>query len=284
MSSNIEFENGLYGIKATIKTTWQDSFLQILIDNEVQELILNNAKGWQGDNVDFLQWLPDLKSIAIIDMRLKSIGAVHYLHNLLQIQLITYANQPIDFTSFPELVVCDFEWIRGSDSIFSCTVLKSLCINRYNSKSSETFKVLKNLEKLTLLNSPIENIEGLSALSNLKYLRLANLKKLKSLDGLENLTQLEELKIHSCKGTSVITNIFKLVKLKRLHLLETGTIESIKGIENLFELWDFIFYGSTNILDGDISPVLKLKNLAKISYQNRKHYSHKREDFGKLYG
>ena len=62
-----------------------------------------------------------------------------------------------------------------------------------------------------------------------------------------------------------------------------GNIESIKGIEELKELSIFLFYESTNIIDGDISPVFKLANLSKISYQNRKHYSHKREEFGKLY-
>jgi hypothetical protein len=37
------------------------------------------------------------------------------------------------------------------------------------------------------------------------------------------------------------------------------------------------------IVDGDLFPITKLKSLNKISYQNRRHYSHKREDFGKLY-
>jgi hypothetical protein len=62
-------------------------------------------------------------------------------------------------------------------------------------------------------------------------------------------------------------------------LLNIGNIETIKGIENLKDLNDFIFYESTNILDGDLYPITKLENLKKIAFQNRRHYSHKREDF-----
>lgn len=94
---------------------------------------------------------------------------------------------------------------------------------------------------------------------------------------------LEELEIQRCKGITAISEVFKLGKLKRLLLIDLGGIASIGGIENLTELEEFLFYESTNIVDGDLSPITRLKKLSKISYQNRKHYSHRREQFGKLY-
>ncbi len=282
MTNNIYFENGLSGTKAILKGSWQDTYLKLLLDKGVQELELNDGKGWRGDNVDFLRLLPNLKSLIIIDFSIKSIEAIHTLNGLLVLEISTYCKIPINFNAFPDLVECSFEWIKGSDSLFETSSIQKLFINRYDKKSSEAFSKLFNLKELSILNSPIENIQGLSALKDLKVLRLGGLKKVTSLQGLQNLHELEELEIQRCKGLFAIPEVFKLNKLKRLLLNDLGDIASIRGIESLAELKDFLFYESTNIIDGDLLPITKLKSLNNISYQNRKHYSHRREDFLKL--
>jgi hypothetical protein len=283
MSNIIEFENSRYGIKAIIKGVWQDTYLKLLLDKGVQELELNDGKGWRGDNVDFLKFLSNMKSLIIIDFSIKSIEPIHNLSELLKLEISTYSKTPINFKAFPKLVECSFEWIKGSDSLFEVLSLKKLFINSYDKKSSDVFSKLISLEELSIINSPVENIEGISVLKNLKVLRLGNLKKLTSLQGLHNLHELEELEIQRCKGIFTISEVLQLNKVKRLLLIDLGDIASINGIENLTELQDFLFYESTNIIDGDLLPITKLNSLKKISYQNRKHYSHKREDFGKLY-
>jgi len=283
MSGNIEFSNGTYGLKAVVKTTWEDSFLKLLIDKEVVELELNDGKGWRGDNIDFIESLPNLEALTIIDFNIKSIDSVRYLSELKYLELITYCKKSIDFHSFPKLVECSFEWIKGSSSLFEMPNIRKLFINNYKEKGSGVFSRLVNLEELAILNSPIEDLQGISTLRNLRSLRLANLRKITSLLGLENLQQLEELEIQRCKGISTVFEVFSLGSLRRLLLLDLGNIASIKGIEALSSLEDFLFYESTNVIDGDISPVLTLKSLKKISFQNRRHYTHKREDFGKLF-
>jgi hypothetical protein len=44
-----------------------------------------------------------------------------------------------------------------------------------------------------------------------------------------------------------------------------------------------LFYESTNIVDGDLSPLTRQKNLSSVSFQDRRHYSHKRLEFGVAY-
>lgn len=283
MNNKIEFENGPFGIKAIIKGVWQDTYLKLLFKKEVQELELNEGKGWHGDNLDFLKFIPNLKSIIIIDFSIQSIQPIHSLISLTHLRLLTNCKKPINFMSFPELEYCDFEWIKGSESLFECKRLKGLGINRFNNKSSALFANLNDLERLTILNAKIENIDGINELKKLKYLSISNLKNLNSLKGLQNLHELEELEIQRCKGLYDVSIIFKLTKLKRLLLIDLGDISSIMGLENLTGLRDFLFYESTNVIDGDLFPITKLSSLRKISYQNRKHYTHKREDFVKLY-
>lgn len=283
MINNVEFEKGLYGTKAIIKGTWQDAFLKLFKEHGVQELELNDGKGWRGDSLDFLKHLTNLKSIIIIDFSIKSIEAVHSLKELIKLEISTYSKTPIDFKTFPELEDCSFEWSDGSESLFEVLSLKKLFINSYNKKSSDKFSKLINLEELSILNSSIEDIQGLSKIKNLKALRLGNLKKITSLQGLQNLHDLVELEIQRCKGIFTVSEILDLIKIERLLLLDLGDIKSIKGIEKLVNLKVFIFYESTNIVDGDLTPLTKLNSLKKVSFQNRRHYSHKRENFGELF-
>ncbi|MVM32441.1 hypothetical protein GO755_20520 [Spirosoma sp. HMF4905] len=283
MNNNIEIQHGIYGPKAVIKSKWHESFLDEILSKEVKELEINDGKGWNGDDVNFLKYLPELESLTLIDLTLKSVEPVHFLENLIRLELITYSKTPVFFGLFPKLLDCGFEWITGSDSLFERRNLKKLYINNLKKNDSSIFSSLANLQHLSILNSKLENLHGIFSLKNLLYLRLANLNKVTSIKDIGNLSNLEELEIQRCKHINSIYDIFNLFNLKRLLLLDMGDIESIIGLESLVNLESFLFYESTNIVDGNISPLLKLNNLANISFKNRKHYTHKREDFGALY-
>lgn len=283
MDNSVEFENGLFGTKAIIRGIWQEPYLEIFNEKKVQELELNDGKGWCGNNIEFIKFLPKLKSLSIIDLRINSIESIHSLNGLKKLKLITYSKKPINFSNFPELEQCDFEWVKGSESLFRCNKLTRLSLNRFDNKTSTLFSNLNKLEKLTIMNSAIEDLVGLENLIQLNYLSITNLKNLSSLIGLQDLIQLEELEIYKCKKVSEISILLKLTNLRRLLLIDIGNILSIKGLENLTNLREFLFYESTNIIDGDLFPLTKLNFLHKISFQNRKHYSHKRENFQKQF-
>jgi hypothetical protein len=161
--------------------------------------------------------------------------------------------------------------------------LKSLGLNNYKKKSSYAFSNLKRLKQLALLNSSLEDLSGIYELGEVTSLKIARLRKLSSVAGIAALKNLELLEIHTCKGIDSISEVFSLDRLKILFLVNMATIDTLQGLEKLTELEEFIFYESTNIADGDLSPILSLKNLKKISFQNRRHYSHRREDFEGLY-
>ena len=280
MITGVSIENGVYGPRAVLTAAWSEAIQHFLLENAVAEIELNDGKGWRGKTLDFLSAFPQLRSFKIIDLRISSVEPIHFLRELRALEVITYCKTELRFSAFPHLEKCALEWRPNSGSLFDCGTLKNLFINRYNGKDVAPFARLKKLESLAILNAPIENLSGLHDLKNLRSLRLANLKRLTSLAGIEGLAELEELEIHTCRGVSSINEIGHLSRLRKLNLNNDGEIATLKPLEKLSALESVSFYESTNIVDGDLSPLMRQMNLVRVSFQNRRHYSHQREDFG----
>lgn len=283
MIEGIQLEDGQYGRRAVATSAWSAEMTDYLLANDVVELELNDGKGWHGENLSFLNMLPRLQAFTIIDLNISSVAPIHFLRELRALNVTTYCHTEIDFSAFPRPEECALEWRPKAASLFDCPTLKKLFVNRYDGRDGAPFARLINLESLAILNAPVENLHGLRALKKLRSLRLAGLKRLKSLAGVEGLIGLEELEVHTCRAICSIEEIGSLSRLQRLHLNNDGDIRSLKPLEKLNYLTSVLFYESTNILDGDLSPLLRQKHLSRVSFQNRRHYSHRREDFGVAY-
>jgi hypothetical protein len=276
-------EQGPFGLRAVITSTLREDTLRDLGNLPIAELELNDGKGWRGDDLSFLNEFRHLLGFKIIDLNIKSVEPIHALHSLQALDVLTHCKTELRFAQFPDLVECGLEWRPKAMSLFDCVGLKRLYVNRFDGANADPFGRLINLESLTILGSPIVSLEGLSPLAKLRSLRLGDFRKLESLKGIENLIRLEKLEINTCRKIGSIEQIANFVNLRELHLNNLGRIASLKPIGSLHNLWCLTFYESTDILDGDLSPLFGLPNLQKISFQNRRHYSHRREDFGHAY-
>jgi len=284
MIDGIRVEDGKYGRRAVATSAWSEEMTDYLLDNGIVELELNVAKGWRGNDLLFLAKLPQLQSFEILDHRFPSVDPIHFLRELRSLKVETYCRTEIRFSAFPRLEQCALEWRPKATSLFDCTTLRKLFVNCYKGQDVAPFARLVNLESLAILNGPAKNLRGLAALQRLRSLRLALLRRLTSLAGIEGLANLEELVITTCRALGPIEEIGSLSRLRKLQLDNNGDIESLKPLEKLSALEWVFFTGSSNIHDGDLSPLLRLKNLSRLSFQNRRHYSHRREEFAAFYG
>jgi len=272
-------EKGIYGQKLVVKSLWDDRVENFLKSHDINELELNYAKGWVGKDISFLSRIPNLIALTIIDWNIENITPIHALSSVRYLEISTYCKTKIDFTAFPILEECKLEWRPKAKSIFDCHSLRKLFVNRYIESNISPFSTLTELESLSIASSPISDLHGLSNLKQLKFLGLYHLRKLNSLVGVEAIATLEQLEINSCRAISKLDEIGRLTKLKKLELCDDGNIESIAFIKSLVNLEVFLFYESTNIVDGDLTHLRRLGKLSKISFQDRKHYSHKLIDF-----
>jgi hypothetical protein len=278
MVNGVLLEPGTYGRRAIITAPWRDEMASALVEANIRELDLNDGKGWRGSELSFLTSLPQLQSLTILDLTISHIDEIHLLRELRELEVITYCDTKISFSAFPFLQRCSLQWRAGAASLFECSSLKHLFVDGYSGKDVLPFTKLANLESLAILNAPIESLEGLSALKNLVSLRLGRLIRLKSLAGIEGLKNLEALEIQRCWKIGSIEQVAGLIRLRTLFVNDSGEIESLQPLTNLKRLESVMFYESTNILDGDLSPLTQLPKLSEVSFRNRKHYSHRREE------
>lgn len=267
-----------------MNSAWSDRLIDGFVRKKVVELELNIANGWTGNDLSFLAKLPHLKCLEILDLVIRDIEPIHHLRKLKRLGVTTYCSTEIDFSAFPELESCGLEWRAKAKSLFDCVTLRELFVDRYKGKDADPFAKLVNLEELQILNSPIADIRALGELSSLRSLRLANFRCLISLAGLEKLKNLEALEIDTCRGVCSIDEIGSLHRLRHLHLSNDGDIASLKPLAKLKDLESITFPESTNIIDGDLSVIVNQKNLSCVSFQNRRHYSHRREEFSAYWG
>lgn len=272
-------EHGIYGPRVALTGPWTPAIGEYIGREDIRELYLNHARGWKGGNLDFLKTLPELIAFSIIDLTINDITPIHRLTALRALEISTYCRTAINFAEFSRLERAVFYWREGSDSLFESSTLRSLFLHRYSGWESRPFGQLTGLKELSIANANLREIESLAGLSDLRFLGLYNLKKLASLHGIQQLQCLEALEVNGCKEFRTIEELSSLGRLQRLQLNDDGEIASFGPLRNLTGLEEVLFYESTNIVDGDLSPLAAMPRLQRVSFQNRRHYSHKREDF-----
>ncbi len=279
MSIDISIEKGEFGERLVLHQEWKSEYINYMLDHDISELNVNYARGFKGGSLDFLQDLPFLTGLLLIVYNVSDTSVIHSLKRLRALNLGTQDKTPLDFTHFPSLEDCFLNWRTNSESIFQCINLKRLYIDKYAEKTTERFGHLSALKELYFSAGPVADLKGLSSLQGLEKLGFYHLRSLASLEGIQSLTRLEELKIETCRKINSIDEVRNLKNLRRLTIANCGDIVSLRPIDGLSELERLYFYESTNILDGDLSSLKRLKRLLDVRFKDRKHYSQKREHY-----
>lgn len=250
---------------------------------------------------DFLKQIDFIKEVSLINFQMKLDG-IQFLKKLENLY-IGSTNEPIDFTQNPCLKTLSFTYDKHRISVFDCVSIEDLIIWSYNLNDFQSLQKLINLKKLELITTSIKSFDGienlekleklevtyarnlhdanaLTSAKRLKWLRLQNYPKLEDLSDIDSLHQLEFLALENCKNIKDLENFFNLENLEVLAITNSGNFSSIKGIENLKSLKRLIIRDS-KILDNDLSPILKLRNLEFLYFDNNKNYNFKLDSIKK---
>jgi hypothetical protein len=185
----------------------------------------------------------------------------------------------LDISRFPNLYQLTMDWSNKIKFIAANNTIKRLTVWKYNSKSKtlKELSMFSDIEYMQINHTNIQSLEYIDLFNKMNHFELnygTNILSIKYIDLLKN--SLEELYIDHTKKIDNFDRISLLKNLKLLVLSDCGRIDNVKFVDSMPNLEDFRIV-NTDINDGDLSPLLKLK-IVRI-YPFKKNYSHRSEIF-----
>ena len=137
---------------------------------------------------------------------------------------------------------------------------------------------ITSAEYLEVNFSNITSFLEIAKLGKIKRLELSWCLKLESDTGLSEIgDHIEWLHVNTSRKFSPKKDLFELHHLKVLCLNGCAPLENLRFLEKMPNLLDFRFVG-TNVLDGDLTPLMNHPNLVNAGFLDKRHYNLKSVD------
>lgn len=242
---------------------------------------VNRVQGYTEDNLDFLTRYAEVKIEKIeIQCPLKDDSSVEALYGVQGLKAITFGGSDHICLNFSRLK--NLEFYRGpwhaKGGIEQGENLNDIGLWGFRPSNVESISGLSNLRHLMLVSPEITDLRGIASLINLSSLNIVMGKKLVTISGIESrLDTLREVMFEKCKLVKDMEKVSLLQRLKILGLIDCGSLASLSFVNYMPSLEDLRFV-NTDIIDGDMTPCLRLKN---AGFLWKKHYSHRPEEIKK---
>ncbi len=255
---------------------WQSSYKSLFSSLDIIGIRLSFAAGWKDRDLSFLRDLCFLRSVEVYNWYVTDITPISVLTSIQKIGLSCNYKTCIDFSKFPHLHSCYIKWRPKSESIFDTIPLIHLNIENYPYIDVTPLKQLKNLRTLKLSSTNLLSLTGIKSLIALESIDLLKCIKLTSLDAIETAKHLKSFEVDGCRKITSIFPLSKLYDLRRIVVNDCLEIDSIQPLQSLRKLEELYFVGDTTIRDGDLTIFERVASIRKMSFSERRHYSHKK--------
>jgi hypothetical protein len=184
------------------------------------------------------------------------------------------------FDQLPEGEVRSADFAKreaGGDELLGGTYLLVRSF-RSEHKCFEDFPANGTVKYLELNLANVTSFRGVSVLGKVRRLDLHHCSKLERDDGLSEVSDsLEWLHINQSKKFRVGNELLGLSRLKVLCLNRCAPLPDLEFLSSFPELVDFRFV-DTNVLSGDLSPLLRHPALCSAGFLDKRHYNLRSED------
>ena len=157
--------------------------------------------------------------------------------------------------------------------------LRALSLSHYAPASGDLtgLPAIPKLEDLDLVQSRNLTLSGVNRFPGLKRMTIAYFPRLVDLSPLIAFADgaLEVLEFANCPNLTHHDQVKVIQSLRRLAFNKCGEIPSLRFLDDFLALESFSFV-DTNILDGDLTPCLRLQF---AGFLDKRHYSHRSSDF-----
>lgn len=246
--------------------------MEYYFKHQVHELCVNYARGFDRRDIDFLQSYPDVGSLSLVlsPMFETDISALRSLRKLRRLHCNISIN--VSAVDHPNLEEFRGKW-NPSHHYDDFAHLRVLGLSDFRPPSKDLTGLAAplSLRNLKLVQPKIQTLTGLARFSELEELELAYVpKNVVDFADVGLLTHLIRLELEKCKGIQSYEFLKNLTQLEWLEISGCADLPSVKFLEHLPALQHFSFV-ETTVVDGDLSPVLRLPY---VGFFGKRHYSH----------
>lgn len=258
------------GVRAS---RWRDEWTRQAAADGVTSLSFRWAPG--GD-FRFLRDLPQLEALYITAEKPGQLAPVTELAQLrtLGVELASSARGTLDWSGLARLQDLTIDW---KPSLRALTELPNVRALRISGFGEDDLSAVQASAELTLLDVQgsrrLKTLEGIERFANLLELRLTYLSQLEGLAPAGSLARLRRLDVTTCRRIGAIDALAELNELAYVGLKNCGRVNSVRALASLPTLETFIAWESTDVVDGDLSPLAEHPALREIAMRSRRHYS-----------
>ncbi len=249
--------------------------IESLMQGHCDGFYLSEAHGFDLDSIEFLGELSAIKALRIMhDIKIKHFNSIKKLINLEY--LCTRAKRlALDLTTLTNLKNLQTDYMDERIALpSSLPKLEVLLLGHFNptDKNLGSIAFAKSIKKLFIVQANLESLWGLEEFMELTEVHLSYLPILEDICTL-NPPKLNHLEFYCCKKIKNFDELSKFKELEILEIVDSGTIPNLLFFNEMPKLRRF-FFVKTNVLDGDLSPTLRLEYAYTLP---KRHYSHKPE-------
>jgi len=267
-------EDSPTGRSLVVTGAWSNGAERALARGEADGLVLNYARGFCEGGLDLLDGGWPLRRLSVLDRSIVDLDPIGRLVGLEELSVQAAADAVLDLGMLPGLRSVAGEWALIGCTLGAVAELERVVTWMFDDIDLHAFRDHVALKSLTIKDARyLESLSGLGNLPDLAALTIVAAPRLHQIDDVAELAaSLRDLTLEGCARIDAIDVVEPLVGLRFLGISESGDIASLAPIASLTQLEACYAWGSTRILDGDLSPLARLPRLNEIRMRNRRGY------------
>jgi hypothetical protein len=255
---------------------WSPAIERALHDEQIDGLVLNAARGFvSAGDLGFLDPGIGLRRLALLDRSVRDLRPVERLgHRLEELAVTAHPTATVDLGALPGLRALFGPWAPLATTVGALEHLNELGTSNLAGEDLGALARQRHLRWLTVKDSRrLRSLDGLHPAAPLASLTVRLAPKLNDVSALAVFAStLRELALDACRRLGALAPLAALERLQHLELGDCGDIVSLAPLASLDELRSVYAWGTTRILDDDLSPLTRLPALEELRMRARRSY------------
>jgi internalin A len=272
--SDFVIEERAKGRVVVVTGDWSNGAAELLRTGKVDALELNRARGFRETTLEFLDESFQVRWLLVLDRQLRDVTPLERLGGSLEeLRIETAPDAAVYVSRLPHLRTIAASWRQVVLEEPLAASLRQLIVGEYDAPDLHAMSRFGPLTSINL-QSPhtLSSLDGIERLTALRELRISLALKLKSIAQLSRVQELVHVEFEGCPGVNDLTPFAALSKLRFVGFSNCGAIQSLRPLAELVNIEELHAWGTTRVIDNDLSTLSLLPRLREVRMRDRTSY------------